>query len=135
MIKKTVKKTAKKVANKPVKKGRPKLEFDLKRVEDMASCHATYQELADAFGCHYDTISSLMKDDKSSFFGAYKKGMTRFKNGLRRKQLECANQLNATMLIWLGKNYLDQSDLKEIEGESQTGNTYELIIREKTKRD
>jgi len=44
---------------------------------------------------------------------AYEKGLARMRRCLRSKQYAIAMKGNVTMLIWLGKNELDQSDKKD----------------------
>ena len=44
---------------------------------------------------------------------AYQKGLARMRRSLRSKQYEIAMKGNVTMLIFLGKNELDQADKKD----------------------
>ena len=46
---------------------------------------------------------------------------------LRRKQFEVANGGSVPMLIWLGKQYLNQKDKSEVSGEA--GNAIEVVVR------
>jgi len=46
----------------------------------------------------------------------YKRGIATLKQSLRRKQVNLALRGNVTMLIWLGKQWLDQSDKREVSG-------------------
>lgn len=86
---------------KPV--GRPKKEIDTDMVEKLASIFCTNEEIAEIVGCHRDTLADN--------FSAYiKKGREHGKMSLRRKQYEKAMTGNTTMLIWLGKQFLGQSD-------------------------
>ncbi len=45
---------------------------------------------------------------------AYQKGLARMRRSLRSKQYDLAMKGNVTMLIWLGKNELGQSDKKDL---------------------
>lgn len=45
---------------------------------------------------------------------AYQKGVARMHQSLRSKQYKLAMAGNVTMLIWLGKNELEQSDKKDL---------------------
>ncbi len=95
------------------KRGRPKIEFDLKQVEKLAMLQCTYDELAAFFDCSKDTIINRMKDDES-FSTAYKNGLEKGKMSLRRMQWRAAESGNVTMLIWLGKQHLDQVDKQDV---------------------
>jgi len=53
------------------------------------------------------------------------KGRANLKERLKRKQIQVAMQGNVSMLIWLGKQYLEQSD-KVVE----TGD-YQIMIKRK----
>ena len=95
------------------KRGRPKIEFDLKQVEKLAMLQCTYDELAAFFDCSKDTIINRMKDDES-FSAAYKNGLEKGKMSLRRMQWRAAESGNVTMLIWLGKQHLGQTDKQDV---------------------
>jgi hypothetical protein len=95
------------------KRGRPKIEFDLKQVEKLAMLQCTYDELAAFFDCSKDTIINRMKDDEI-FSAAYKNGLEKGKMSLRRMQWRAAESGNVTMLIWLGKQHLDQVDKQDV---------------------
>ena len=57
------------------------------------------------------------------------KKMSKVRVGLSRKQVEVAMSGNVTMLIWLGKQWLDQKDRQEID---QTNHNYEVkFVEEK----
>lgn len=86
--------------------GRPKLEIDEKTVENLAAIHCTMIEIAAVVGCSVDTLENRFSD-------IIKKGRERGKMSLKRLQWEAANKGNTTMLIWLGKQYLDQTDKVE----------------------
>ena len=85
------------------KGGRPKLEIDEDLVYKLAVIHCTPKEIASIVGCSQDTIRGRFSDILA-------KGRAEGKQRLRRKQIEVAMQGNATMLVWLGKNILGQSD-------------------------
>ncbi len=85
------------------KTGRPKLKIDKDLVEKLALIHCTPQEIGYIVGAHPDTI-------RKRFSAELAKGRAEGKRKLRRKQFEVALQGNPTMLVWLGKNLLGQSD-------------------------
>ena len=108
----TVKATNKKKNTKKEPKrsvGRPKFIIDYKLSQQLAEIGCTQDEIASIQGCSVDT---LQRDQQ--FCGVYKKGLSNCKMSLRRKQIEVANSGNATMLVWLGKQLLGQTDKQEI---------------------
>lgn len=78
--------------------------------EKLGMLGATYEEMAAWFGVSCRTIERRMALEKGAFCRAYKKGLGRLKVSLRRQQIELANRGNPTMLIWLGKQLLEQQD-------------------------
>jgi len=94
--------------------GRPRLEFDLKLVEDLGKIQSTHSELAAVLGCSLDTVKDRLKND-SEFSTAYEKGLENGKSSLRRIQWKSALSGNTTMQIWLGKQYLGQRDVHHTE--------------------
>lgn len=82
---------------------RPKADIDPKIVQELASEGAKVVEIADHFGVDRDTISGR-------FSAELTKGKAKLKQSLRMAQISAAKQGNSTMLVWLGKQYLGQSD-------------------------
>lgn len=95
------------------KVGRPKLKFDMKVVGAFGAVKASYRFMADYFGCDLATIERRMKNEEGEFCIQYKKGLAKTKFNLSKKQIELAMSGNVTMLIWLGKQLLNQSDKQE----------------------
>lgn len=60
-------------------------------------------EIAEFFGCSVDTI-------ERNYAGYLIKGRAALKKSLRKAQIDAAKLGNSTMLVWLGKQYLGQSD-------------------------
>ena len=85
-----------------------KYDIDPKQVEKLASYGCTNTEIASFFGCSKDLISK-------SYSTNVEKGKDSGKIRLRKLQWRAAERGNVPILIWLGKQYLDQSDRKEIE--------------------
>lgn len=103
------------------KTGRPQIEIDKQKFEFMCSIMATLEEIAGLFDCSEDTIERWCKrtytDDDGEpmrFADVLKRYSASGKISLRRAQWESAKNGNATMQIWLGRNWLGQSDNKEI---------------------
>lgn len=83
--------------------GRPKIEIDEELLYKLATIHCTMKEMVDILGVSQDTL-------KRNFAHIIAKGKSDGKMRLRRKQVEVAMSGNHTMLIWLGKQMLSQSD-------------------------
>lgn len=88
------------------KTGRPKLDIDGHQVQALASFHCTDKEIASFFDCHPDTL-------RSRFSAFLDKGREEGKRRLRKMQWEAAEKGNVVMLIWLGKQYLNQKESPE----------------------
>ena len=89
---------------------RPQKEIDQKQFENLCGLQCTEEEIADFFDCSVDTISRWCKRTYSeSFAEVYKKKSSKGKISLRRAQLRLAEK-NASMAIFLGKQYLGQKD-------------------------
>lgn len=85
--------------------GRPKKTIDYETVEKLASLMCTQEEISAYLNIG---IRTLQKD--SEFQRVFKKGIDQGKMSIRRQQFRQAENGNVTMLIWLGKQYLGQSD-------------------------
>jgi hypothetical protein len=86
-----------------VGRGRTKRIVVPKDVYELASIGCTDREIARWFDCDENTLRYNFKD-------IIEKGREDLKNSLRRAQIKLALSGNAVMLIWLGKNILNQSD-------------------------
>lgn len=117
----TKKKSKKKAAKKKTAKkavGRPLIEIDWGSVDKMCLIQCTGEEIASVLNISYDTLERACKRDKKENFADYiaqkKEGG---KASLRRKQWKLVESGNATMCIWLGKQYLGQKDKQDFSSE------------------
>ena len=85
-----------------------KYNIDTEQVEKLASFGCTNIEIASVFGCD----ESLIRKSYSEFLI---KGREKGKVRLRQLQWKAAEAGSHTMLIWLGKQILNQSDKQEFE--------------------
>lgn len=83
--------------------GRDKKPIPAHDVFKLAAIGCKDIEIADWFGIDANTL-------RYNFSVELLKGRESLKHGLRRKQIDVAMSGNATMLIFLGKNLLGQSD-------------------------
>jgi len=102
--------------------GRPRKEINQNTFEYLCSIMCTLTEIAGAFDCCEDTIESWCKRTyKENFSDVYKKKSAGGKISLRRSQFELA-KTNASMAIFLGKNYLGQTDSINYESNASIAN-------------
>jgi len=100
--------------------GRPRIEIDWKEFDKLCGMQCTLVEIAGWFDCSEDTIERRVKEEYGITFAEhYRKRSSKGKISLRRRQLEVAMSGNPTMLIWLGKQMLNQKDRHE---EADLGN-------------
>ena len=85
-----------------------KYNIEPTEVEKLAGYGCTNIEIADFHGCSPDLI-------EKSYSEFLTKGRANLKKRLRKAQLDAALSGNPTMLVWLGKQMLDQTDKQEIE--------------------
>src|SRR5262249_9066140 len=77
-------------------------------LEKLCALQCTDQEMADFLGVSVRTIERRRKDPE--FAEVMARGKARGRMSIRRAQMKMLEQGNATMGIWLGKQYLGQQD-------------------------
>ena len=93
------------------KAGRPIYQIDYEKLEAMCKIHCTEAECAAILGIDRDTLTAALRRDGYDDFSAYfKKASAGGKMSLRRRQFKAAMDGSVPMLIWLGKNWLDQRE-------------------------
>lgn len=92
-------------------RGRPKKEIDSEQFEKLCALHCTLKEIADWFQCAEDTIQRwCQRQYGKTFSEAFDQFSAQGKISLRRYQFRMAEH-NVTMAIWLGKQWLGQTDV------------------------
>lgn len=111
--------------------GRPKIEIDKQKFEYLCSIMATLEEIAGLFQCSERTIErwcgKTYKDENGkamTFVDVFKRYSTSGKISLRRAQWESAKNGNVTMQIFLGKQWLGQSDRIETASNVQVSDNF-----------
>ena len=94
--------------DKKKKRGSPKLDIDAEKVEMLASFGCSTVEIAKLHNCDEQTIRTRFKPE-------LERGRESMKIKLRQLQWKTAEQGSNAMLIFLGKQYLGQSDRNELE--------------------
>lgn len=82
---------------------RPIKRVDIETVKKLAQLHCTYEEIAEFVGVSTKTL-------QRSYVHYIKKGRELGKISLRKAQFEKALGGSVPMMIWLGKQHLDQKD-------------------------
>lgn len=105
---------------------RPKKVIDWNDVEKLCALQCTQEEIAQFCECSVDTLERHCRDVHGVSFAEYfkqKKGQGRI--SLRRAQWQAAQKGNPALLIWLGKQHLDQSDRSKLEHSGPDGRPIE----------
>lgn len=90
--------------------GRPKKEIDQKQFENLCALQCTEVEIEDWFDVTDKTLNAWCKRTYGKNFSeVFRIKRGRGKISLRRSQWQLAEK-SASMAIWLGKQYLGQSD-------------------------
>ena len=93
------------------KVGRPPKEFDQKNFESLCQIQCTEEEICQFFSCSEKTLNKWCREKYGANFSQVfreKRGVGKI--SLRRAQYQAAINGNASLLIWLGKQYLGQSE-------------------------
>lgn len=89
---------------------RPRKNIDQQQFENLCALQCTEEEICGWFDICEDTLNSWCKRTyKLCFSDVFKQKRGKGKISLRRHQFRLAES-NATMAIWLGKQYLNQRD-------------------------
>lgn len=92
------------------KMGRPRIEISKEDFEKLCGLQCTRIEIADWFNVSEDTIERWCKRTYNETFAVvFAKKRSKGQISLRRAQFKLAEK-NATMAIFLGKQYLGQAD-------------------------
>lgn len=95
------------------KRGRPLIDIDRDQFEKLCLLQCTQSEIADFFNISVDTVNAWCNRTYGcNFSEIYNKRTNIGKISLRRTQWKQA-QNSTRMAIWLGKQYLGQSDKME----------------------
>lgn len=114
--------------------GRPQKEINLETFKGLCFIQCTITEIAGVLDCSTDTVEAwCLRELHMTFSEAFKKYSAGGKMSLRRSQFKLAEK-NATMAIWLGKQYLGQRDDIAESVDSQSDILKALLDLEKQSR-
>ena len=108
--------------------GRNKVVVDPNEVYKLATYHCTIKDISNFFGVPRDTI-------QYNFGDLIVQGYEETKQSLRMKQIEVAMSGNPTMLIWLGKQMLGQSDQPESAKDEDNSGEININVKRPQKPD
>ena len=112
------------------KVGRPKIKIDKGQFEKLCGMQCTLEEIASFFDCCDDTINNWCKEVyDDNFSGVFKRKSGTGKISLRRTQFKIAEKGNASMAIFLGKQYLGQKDIIETDNTHEISKVEELLSK------
>lgn len=95
--------------------GRPRKEIDKKEFEKLCELQCTRDEICAWFDVTDKTLNSWCKRTyKANFSAVFEQKRGKGKIALRRYQFQQAKN-SATMAIWLGKQYLGQTDQMKLQ--------------------
>jgi hypothetical protein len=110
--------------------GAPVIEFTEKEwgfIDEMMGIHCTGEEIAAIMKVSYDTLERRIKQTHGVSYAEYfKQKSANGKMSLRRRQYTKAMDGDNTQLIWLGKNWLKQTDAVEHSGNVNFNLNYNL---------
>ena len=95
-------------------RGRPRVAIDWTILDALLRIQCTRREVASVLGCSDDTITRAVKRAHRMTYEEYAASHAAAGHvSIRRRQYELAMSGDRTMLIWLGKQYLGQSEKQE----------------------
>ena len=132
------KKRQKKEISEGKKDGRPLIEIseaDWERMSKLSQIFCTRNEIADIMSISVETLNRRCKELFGLTFGAWiDQQSARGKMSLRRAQYKKAiEEGNPQMLMWLGKQYLNQSEKNEVKAEVKNINSITEWLHEDEK--
>lgn len=96
--------------------GRPSININWDEFEKLCEIQCTLTEISGWFRCSEDTIErAVEKKYGIKFAEAFEQKRGKGKIAIRRAQVQKALNGDTTMLIWLGKNGLGQTDKQEVD--------------------
>lgn len=115
---------------------RPRIKIDRTEFQKLCGLLCTLEEIASWFNCSEDTIENFCKREYGARFSeVYKKYSAVGKISLRRNQMKLSEN-SAAMAIFLGKQYLGQTDFsRNKEAENMVANVFDDMKKAFTEND
>ena len=101
--------------------GRPRIQIDRGIFENLCALQCTLEDIAGCFGCSHDTIERWCRREyRRNFAEIFEEKRGKGRISLRRTQWKLAERSPA-MAIFLGKNYLGQTDRQDVKLSGKVG--------------
>ncbi|OQC35662.1 MAG: hypothetical protein BWX63_02306 [Bacteroidetes bacterium ADurb.Bin041] len=111
------------------KTGRPPADIDWDVVDNFLKAHCDGVGIASFFGVHPNTLYRLVKEKYNISFDDYRRQkQAEGKELIRAKQYQTAMQGDKAMLIWLGKQLLDQKEKSDVTTNNESLNSQPKAI-------
>ena len=95
---------------------KPLTDKDFQKLLNMVRIQCTMEECCSVLEMSDTTLNRRLKEmDYNNFEDLYKRHSDEGRMSLRRMQWQNAEKGNSTMLVWLGKQYLNQKDKSEVQ--------------------
>ena len=111
----------------PLKRGYKPKEIDPKQLGALAGMQCTYEEIAAVFGIKKRQFIDRIQAEPG-LKEIIEDGWANGRASIRRQQLKLLMEGNATMAVWLGKQYLGQRDQSSIEHAGEGGEPIKIIV-------
>ena len=121
-------------------RGQPKADIDWDKVDELLICGCSGAEVAAELDIHKNTIYQRCKEDKGIHFSVYvlqkkQKGNSILKECQFNKAIGRSSEGDNTLLIWLGKQRLEQQERSLKEKKEDLELQKEKIEFEQSKKD
>jgi len=107
-------------------------DADWDKLINMIRIQCTQDEICGIFGMDHKTLDRIIKErGEGGFSHLFKKHSDEGRASLRRAQWKAAQDGNPTMLVWLGKQMLGQTDKMQHGGTNDDGSigiTFKTVI-------
>jgi hypothetical protein len=115
------------------KPGRKESKIDWEFVKEHLRAQCTAEGIAGLIGVSKETLYNRCPKDLKMKFDELRQQMRESgKELLRKKQFDLALKGNNGMLVWLGKQYLNQSEKQEIDHNIEQKPPIEFIVEKST---
>lgn len=112
-------------------KGRKLKKIDWEYVSELLMKGSNGIQVAAVLGIHPDVLYDRCRIENGEMFSDYsQKCWQKGNSSLHAKQYEVAKEGNTTMLVWLGKQRLDQKEQKEKELPDNLEQIYQQTLEE-----
>lgn len=110
--------------------GRPRKEVDFRMLDELCQIHCTAEEICAILDLDMETLNKRIREQTGRTFKAYfDRASAGGRASLRRKQFEMALDGDRMLLMWLGKQVLNQSEKSESQTQNLTAQKLVIEIK------